>query len=451
MSNAPAARTPIGRVVVASFIGTAIEWYDFFLYGTAAALVFNRLFFPTIDPLAGTMAAFATYAVGFFARPLGGVIFGHFGDRIGRKSMLVTTLMMMGLATFLIGVLPTYAQAGVLAPVLLVALRFVQGLGVGGEWGGAVLMVVEHGHGGRRGFYASWVQAGVPVGLLLATAVFGLFSALPEATFLAWGWRVPFLLGIILTGIGFFIRLRVLESPLFARAATARPAARPPVVEVLRTQPRQVLLAMGARFAENASFYIFTVAVLSYATLQLGLTKALVLNGVLLGAVAQLVASPLFGARSDRIGRRPVYLGGAVFLVVFAFPFFLLVDSRQAPGIWAAIVIGLIGHSAMYGPQAAFFSELFGTRVRYTGASLGYQLAAPFSGGLAPLIATALLNWSDGRPWPVALYLIGMALITLASVRMARETHRSDLSDAEVSGALLRTADGPRPQRVRKE
>ena len=423
----------VNRVVLASFIGTTIEWYDFFLYGTAAALVFNRLFFPTIDPLAGTMAAFATYAVGFFARPLGGIIFGHFGDALGRKSMLVTTLMIMGLATFLIGALPTYEQAGVWAPVLLVVLRFIQGLGVGGEWGGAVLMAVEHGTAKGRGLRASWVQAGVPAGLLLATLVFNAFSSLPEKEFLAWGWRVPFLLGLLLLGIGLFIRLAVVESPVFLAMKAARPAvaARPPIFEVLTKYRRNVLLAMGARFAENAFFYIFTVFVLTYATQRLALPKATILNGVLLGSVVQFVCIPCFGALSDHVGRRPVYLGGAIFLALFAFPFFWLVDLKSTTAVWLAIVVGLIGHSAMYGPQAAFFSELFGTQVRYSGASLGYQLASPLAGGLAPLIATALLQWSDGRPWPIALYLVVMALITIVSVWLAKETYRDELSKAK--------------------
>ena len=427
----PATSPPsVPHVVLASFIGTTIEWYDFFLYGTAAALVFNRLFFPTIDPLAGTMAAFATYAVGFFARPLGGVVFGHFGDRFGRKTVLVTTLMLMGVATCLIGLLPTHAQVGALAPVLLVALRFIQGIGVGGEWGGAVLMAVEHGHAGRRGLYASFVQAGVPVGLLLANAVFSYFSALPEKDFLAWGWRVPFLLGGLLLAVGLFIRLRLIESPLFTQAQTARPASRLPLLDVLREHPRNVLIAMGARFAENASFYIFTVFVLSYATTRLGVSQQVVLHGVLAGSAVQCVAIPFFGALSDRWGRRPVYLGGAVFLALFAFPFFWLVDTREPLWITVAIVVGLIGHAAMYGPQAAFFSELFSTRVRYTGASLGYQLASPFAGGLAPLIATALLQWSGGAAWPVATYLVIMAAITLASVWCAAETYRAELGEA---------------------
>lgn len=421
---------PVKRVVVASFVGTAIEWYDFFLYGTAAALVFNRLFFPTLDPLSGTMAAFATYAVGFFARPIGGVVFGHFGDRVGRKSMLVATLVMMGLATCLVGVLPTYQQVGVLAPLLLVALRFVQGLAVGGEWGGAVLMVAEHSDIRRRGFYASWVQAGVPVGMLLATGVFSLFTLLPEASFLAWGWRVPFLLGIVLMAFGYFVRLRVLESPVFAQARAESPAPHLPIVEVLRHHRRSVFLSMGARLAENVFFYIFTVWVLSYGTQQLGIASGTLLSGVLFGSVAQLVAIPLFGALSDRLGRRPVYVGGALFLLFFAFPFFWLVETKNTGLVWLAIGVGLVGHAAMYGPQAAFFSELFGTRTRYTGASLGYQLAAPFAGGIAPLVASALLNWSGNKTWPVAAYLILMALITVGCVLSARETNRQDLSES---------------------
>lgn len=419
--------SPSARVVLASFIGTTIEWYDFFLYGTAAALVFNRLFFPTIDPLSGTMAAFATYAVGFFARPIGGIVFGHYGDRIGRKSMLITTLMLMGVATFLIGVLPTYEQAGVIAPVLLVTLRFIQGFGVGGEWGGAVLMAVEHGGTKGRGFRGSWVQAGVPMGLLLATGVFSIFSALPEAQFLAWGWRVPFLLGILLLGIGMFIRISVMESPIFAAMKAEQKPARAPIVEVIRRYPRSVFVAMGARFAENAYFYIFTVFVLSYATQQLGVARSTILNGVLIGSALQFFAIPFFGGLSDRLGRRPVYLGGALFLAAFAFPFFWLVDLKSSGAVWLAISLGMIGHSAMYGPQAAFFAELFGTRVRYSGASLGYQLASPLAGGLAPLIAAGLLKWSGGQPWPVAVYLLVTAVITIVSVAAAAETSRQEL------------------------
>jgi MHS family shikimate/dehydroshikimate transporter-like MFS transporter len=415
------------RVVLASFVGTTIEWYDFFLYGTASALVFNRLFFTNLDEMAGTMASFATYAVGFFARPLGGIVFGHYGDKLGRKSMLVTTLMLMGLTTFFIGLLPTYDQVGLWAPALLVLLRFIQGIGVGGEWGGAVLMAVEHSHEGRRGYHASWVQAGVPVGLLLANGVFMMFSRLDEAAFLSWGWRVPFLLGILLLAVGMFIRLRIFESPVFTKAIAEDPGPKIPILAVLRDHPRNVLLAMGARFAENAFFYIFTVLVLSYGSQQLGMAKPDLLNAVLLGSAVQLVAIPAFGALSDRWGRRPVYLGGTVFLLLFAFPFFWLMGTKVPALVALAVIVGLVGHAAMYGPQAAFFSELFGTRVRYSGASLGYQLASPLAGGLAPLIATALLNWSGGDVAPIAWYLIGMAVITLVSVWCAEETHRKGL------------------------
>jgi MHS family shikimate/dehydroshikimate transporter-like MFS transporter len=420
--------TPIARVVFASFIGTSVEWYDFFLYGTAAALVFNKLFFPALDPLAGTMASLATYAVGFFARPLGGIVFGHYGDKIGRKSMLVTTLLMMGLSTFLIGALPTYDQIGVLAPVALVGLRFVQGLGVGGEWGGAVLLVVEHGHQSRRGFYGSAAQAGVPAGLLLANAAFAAVSALPEERFLSWGWRVPFLAGGVLLGLGLFIRLHILETPLFTRAQAQRAASPRPLLDLVRNHPRNLLLAMGARFAENACFYVFTVFIYVYAGEPRGFARDTILVGVLLASALQLFSIPAFAALSDRLGRRPVYLAGALFLGLFAFPFFWLVDSGVPVLIWLALILGLTAVAAMYGPQAAFFAELFGTNVRYSGASLGSQLAAPLAGGLAPLIATALLGWSGGQPWPVALYMIGMVLITFCSVFVAQETVQRDLS-----------------------
>ncbi len=427
--STPAETDPaaVRRVVAASFMGTMIEWYDFFLYGTAAALVFNKLFFPELDPATGSIAALGTFALGFFARPVGGVFFAHFGDRVGRKSVLVTTLMLMGVATFLIGLLPTYETAGIWAPILLVSLRFIQGFGVGGEWGGAVLMAVEHGHKGKRGYYGSWVQAGVPVGLLLANGVFKLCSQMPEDDFLAWGWRIPFLLGIVLLGIGMFIRLQIMESPLFSKLSKEGGKAKIPIIETLKRHPKNVILAMGMRFGENAGFYIFTVFALTYATEQLGLPKSTVLNGVLLAAVAQLIAIPYFGKLSDKIGRRPVYMAGATALLFFPFLFFALLDTQSTVLIWLAIILSLIIHSAMYGPQAAFFSELFGTNVRYSGASLGYQLAAPFAGGLAPMIAALLLKWSDGDPWPVAAYLTVAAMITLVSVWLAQETHQSDL------------------------
>jgi metabolite-proton symporter len=434
MNDKPVAGTSPGfmaRVVAASFVGTTIEWYDFFLYGTATALVFNRLFFPKLDPFTGTLASFGAYAVGFVARPVGGIVFGHFGDRLGRKSMLVTTLMLMGVSTFLIGVLPTYDQIGVAAPILLVVLRFVQGIGVGGEWGGAVLMVVEHGHRGRRGLYASWVQAGVPAGSLLANAVFNVFSRLPDEDFINWGWRVPFLLGIGLLAVGLFIRLQVYESPLFAEVREQKRQAAVPFFEVLRRYPRNVLLAMGARMAENGAFYVFTVFVLSYATVNLGLERTDTLDSLLAASLFQLAAIPAFGLLSDAVGRRPVYLGGAAALAIFAFPFFWMADTGNSTWLTLALALALVAVAAMYAPQAAFFSELFGTDVRYSGVSIGYQLASPLAGGLAPLICVALLEWTGGRSWGVAVYLVALSAITLFSVWLAEETHRTRLADPD--------------------
>ena len=428
----------IRQVALASFIGTAIEWYDFFLYGTAAALIFGELFFPEFSSTAGTLAAFSTYAVGFAARPLGGIVFGHYGDKIGRKAMLILSLLIMGIATALIGFLPTFESIGVWAPILLVVLRFCQGIGVGGEWGGAVLMAVEHAPDGRRGFFGSWPQMGVPAGLLSGNLVFLAATAwLPES----WGWRVPFLFSLVLVGVGLFIRLRIMETPAFLQVKETRTEAPMPILDVLRTYPKNVLLAMGMRFAENGTFYVLTVFVLTYIVEELKLEETTGLIGVLIAAAIGLFTIPFFGHLSDRVGRRPLYLLGSVFSLLFAFPFFWLLNTGVEPLIWLAIILGVnIGHDAMYGPQAAFFAELFGTRVRYSGASLGYQLASVFAGGFAPLISLALLTaYGYGA---VALYMAAMALITVVSVLLATETFQGDITETRTEEREL-IAEGP--------
>src|SRR5712691_712033 len=423
-------RSEIVKVAAASLIGTSIEWYDFFLYGTAAALVFNKLFFPTFAPLTGTMAAFATYAVGFAARPIGGIIFGHYGDRLGRKTMLYLTLLIMGLATTAIGLLPTYATIGIWAPILLVAMRLLQGLGIGGEWGGAVLMAIEHAPAHRRGFYGSWPQMGVAIGLLLSTLAFRHFSSYPEATFLAVGWRVPFLLSFILAVVGLWIRHRLAESPVFEGLKRRGAEARMPVIEVFRRHLKPMLLATGARLAENGLFYIFTTFSLTYVATQLKLDRNIALNGLLVASVCSLVTVPAWGAVSDRIGRRPVYLLGAVAGGILAFPFFWLLGTGRPALMWLALVLTItIAHDPMYATQSSFFAELFPTRVRYSGASLASQIGSVFSGGLSPLIATALLARTGGKSWPVSVYMLALVLITVVSVWLTRETHRQAIDD----------------------
>ncbi|MFE0647250.1 MFS transporter [Streptomyces sp. NPDC059534] len=437
MSDTTTPRSGIARIVGASLIGTTVEWYDFFLYGSAAALVFNTLFFPTADPLVGTLIAFITYAIGFAARPLGGIVFGHFGDKIGRKKLLVLSLLMMGGATFAMGLLPTYDSIGIGAPILLTVLRLVQGFALGGEWGGAVLIVSEHGGDKHRGFWASWPQAGAPGGNLLATGVLALLAAVQsESAFQSWGWRVPFLLSGVLVAIGLWIRVSVSESPVFLAAqakAEAEAAASPgvkekaPVVEVFRHSWREVLSAIGTRFGENISYYVLTSFLLVYVTVHLGLAKSTALNAVLIGSAVHFVTIPLWGALSDRIGRRPVTLIGSVGMAVWAFVFFGLVDSASFPVIALAVTAGLLLHGAMYGPQAAFISEMFDTKVRYSGASMGSQLASIVAGALAPIIAIELLK-EYGSSTPVSLYLCAAAVVTTLTVAVTRETRGRDLA-----------------------
>lgn len=427
-------------MVTASLVGTTIEWYDFFLYGSAAALVFNRVFFPESEALIGTMLAFSTYAVGFIARPLGGLVFGHFGDRVGRKKLLVISLLMMGGATFAIGLLPTYAAVGVAAPLLLTLLRLIQGFALGGEWGGAVLLVAEHGHPRHRGFWASWPQAGAPGGNLLATAVLAVLAVvMSDATFLDWGWRVPFLLSGVLVLLGLWIRLAVSESQVFReaheRATASSQTERAPILGVLRDHWREALVAMGVRMAENVSYYVGTAFILVYATQQAQMSNGQVLNAVLVASAVHLVTIPVWGALSDRFGRRPVTAVGAVGAALWAFAFFPLIDVGTFWSVALAATVALVVHGAMYGPQAAFFAELFSTRVRYSGASVGYQLASILAGGLAPLIATALLA-SFGSSVPIALYVTAMSVITLVAVAFSRETRGLDLSRMAVPAAV---------------
>jgi MHS family shikimate/dehydroshikimate transporter-like MFS transporter len=417
------------RVLLASAVGSALEWYDFFIYGTAAALVFGELFFPKADPTVGTLLAFATFGVGFVARPFGGLVFGHLGDRIGRKPVLVITLMLVGAGTFLIGLLPTYNSAGVWAPILLVLLRLVQGFGAGAEYGGAVIMAVEHAPPGKRGLFGSVAPMGVTIGLLLANGVFALFSALPKDEFLAWGWRMPFLFSVVLILMGFYIRSRVSETPVFSEIAAKNKAARSPVVEAVKKHPREFLVVLGARLAENGLGYLFPVFALSYMTQQLHLPKAMVLQGNMLAYAVQLLTIPLFAMLSDRIGRRPVYMGGAIFSALFAFPFFMLVNTQNQPLIYLGLILGVaVGVGAMFGPQAAYFAEMFGARLRYSGFAFARELGSILAGGPAPFLAASLLIWGGGQPWGVATYMVVLSLITVVAVYFGPETYRADIS-----------------------
>ncbi len=429
MAGTGETRTPLRRVVMASLIGTTIEWYDFFLYGQAAALIFNRLFFPDYDPFVGTLLAFSTYALGFVARPVGGIVFGHYGDRIGRKRLLMLSLILMGVATVLIGLLPTYAQIGIWAPIALIALRLVQGFAVGGEWGGAVLMAAEHGDASRRGLWASWPQAGVAAGSLLASGVLALMAGFQsEEDFLAWGWRVPFLLSALLVVVGWYIRNKVSESPMFEKELVeAEVPPKLPAMEVFRERPKALVLGAGLRVGENISYYIITVFSLTFLVEVAAESRSLALNALLIGAAVQFLAIPSFALLSDRIGRRWVYAFGGLGLAGWSFAFFPLLGSGDNGAIILCIVVALVLHSAMYGPQAAFITELFPTRIRYSGVSLAYQLTAIFAGSLAPIVAIALYRQYDSA-LPVAIYVGVACAISGVSALLARETKGVELS-----------------------
>ena len=415
-------RSSLRQVIVASLIGTTIEWYDFFLYGTASALVFGKVFFPKSDPVAGLLFALTSNAVGFAARPIGGLVFGHFGDRIGRKRLLMLSLVMMGVSSALMGLLPGYAQIGVAAPVLLTLLRLVQGFSVGGEWGGAVLMASEFGDAERRGWWAGWPQAGVPLGNMLAAAVLlAMAQAQSERDFVGWGWRIPFLLSAVLVGIGWWVRSRLSESPAFEAVARAEQVEKAPALVALRERPGGIAVGAGLRLGENICFYVMVTYSLAFLAEQVRVPYTLALAAVAVGAVAEALTLPVFAGLSDRIGRRPIYAFGAGGMAVWIFAFFGLLQTGAALPILAAIVVGLVLHGAMYGPQAAFISELFPTRYRFSGASIAYQLTSIFAGSLAPIIAVALYQQAKST-LPISIYVAGACLVSVIAALVARET-----------------------------
>jgi MFS transporter, MHS family, shikimate and dehydroshikimate transport protein len=422
----PAASTAqdphLRKTVIASVAGNAMEWYDFFVYGTAAALVFGKLFFPPgSDPLVGTLGAFAAFAIGFIARPFGGILFGHIGDRFGRKLSLVWTLSIMGAATFAIGLLPTYADVGIWAPVALVTLRVLQGIASGGEWGGGVLMISESAPPEKRGYYAAWSQLGVGGGFVLSAAAFLAVQALPQEAMMSWGWRLPFLASILIFALGVYIRRSIPESHDFAEVEKKGKIAHLPIVEVMRRHPKEILMAMGLRFAENGGAYIFLAFSLVYGKF-IGISSAVMLSGVVVAMVVEMGAMLGWGKLSDCIGRKPVYMIGAVGLTLMAFPFFWLLDTKQTPLIYLAFLLGTgVCHGAMIGTLPALVGELFSTEVRYTGVALGHEVASVFAGGLSPLIATALLSKYHAS-WPVALLLITLGAITVISLMFTHET-----------------------------
>ena len=401
---------------LASMMGTTIEWYDFFLYGTAAALIFNKIFFPAFDPITGTLAAFATYSVGFFARPLGGFVFGHFGDKLGRKSMLLITLFLMGIPTILIGLIPSYESIGYWAAVLLVLMRFLQGIAVGGEWGGAVLMAVEHAPEGKKGFFGSLPQTGVAPGLILSSLAMGAVASLPEEDMLSWGWRLPFLASVALLLVGWWIRAKVAESPDFEQMSKKGKQIPIPALEVLRHYPREVLLVVGGRLAEVTWFYTVVTFALAYATTTLGVERSVMLDATVWGAFAALFTMPLFGVLGDRIGFKWVFMAGTICMLAFSSTFFSMLGSLDSRTITLALVIAIgLVYAALYGPQGGLFSTQFPPEVRYSGISIAVQVSGAIGGGLAPLVATSLLAYGDGQPDYIVWYLSALGLIAFAS------------------------------------
>jgi metabolite-proton symporter len=423
------------KAVIAATVGTTIEWYDFFIYGTAAGLVFGKLYFPNQDPLTATLAAFGTYFVGFVGRPIGAAIFGHYGDRIGRKATLIATLMLMGVATFLIALVPTYDSIGIWGAVLLTVLRVIQGIGVGGEWGGSVLISMEWARShGNRGLVASWPQFGVPSGLFLANLSILAFSTWSGDQFLNWGWRIPFLLSIILVGIGLWVRLGILETPVFQKLVSERKIEKAPILEVIKKQPREIILSALVRMSEQAPFYIFTAFIFAYGTGQLKMSRDFVLTAVLAASLLSFISIPLAGHLSDRIGRRNMYLLGAATTGVFGFIYFWMLGSLVPWVIFLAIVLSLIPHDMQYGPQAALIAEAFTPRLRYSGASLGYQLASVIAGGPAPLIATELFaQYKTG--YAISVYIAACAVISLVAAAMMPDYTGKDISAEYDAGA----------------
>jgi metabolite-proton symporter len=416
------------RAVIASTIGTAIEWYDFFLYSTVTGLVFAKLFFPHSDPWVGTLEAFAIYAVGFIARPIGAAIFGHYGDRIGRKSTLIATLLLMGLATAAVAVVPAYQSIGIWGAVILTVLRFIQGVGVGGEWGGSVLMSMEWARSDKtRGLVASWPQFGVPCGLFLSNLAVLAFSQMSGDNFLTWGWRIPFALSLVLVAVGLYIRLGILETPVFSKLIAEQKIDRTPMLTVLKEHPKEILLSAFARMAEQAPFYIFTAFIFSYGTGTLHVSRDFLLTAVLAASVLSFVSIPVFGHVSDLIGRKNMYLIGAVTTGVFGFIYFAMVNTGSLPIIFVAIILSLVPHDMMYGPQAALIAESFTGRLRYSGASLGYQLASIIAGGPAPLIAAWLFGTFHSAT-AIALYIAACAVISVIATALMTDYTGKDIS-----------------------